>query len=69
MPGIQPDFQVENHGSLYLIRCISDEALEWAKKNTNGNGSEVQWFGNAFAVEPCYVVDIVNGMINDGLVN
>ena len=51
---------VEDHGSIYLVRPETDAAREWLTEHTDG-----QWFGNALAVEPRYVVDLLDGLAND----
>lgn len=55
------DYQIENHGSLYLVRPTSDEAREHLKEHTDG-----QWFAGALAVEPRYLVDLVAHLHDDG---
>ena len=59
-----PDFQVENHGSLILLRPATEAAREWLAFNCVPD--PWQWFGNALAVEPRCAPDIVNGMIDEG---
>lgn len=54
-------FSIENHGSIVLIRPLTDEVAEWMHENTDG-----QWFGDALAVEHRYVEPLVQGMIDEG---
>jgi len=61
------DVRIENHGSLFLVRPQNSTAREWIDDNVSVDGPW-QWFGGALAVEGRYVVDLVNGMRQDGLV-
>jgi len=58
------DFQIENHGSIWLVRPMTTTCREWLEENTEG-----MWFGGALAVEPRYVADLVAGMEEEGFVN
>lgn len=58
------DAQVENHGSVWLIRLLSRSARKWVTDNV---ADDAMYFGNALAVEPRYVRDIANAMLADGL--
>ncbi len=57
------DAQVENHGSVLLVRPLTEAALAWLTENTDGT-----WFGDALAVEPRYVCNLVAGMRESGFV-
>ena len=59
------DARVENHGSLALIRPLTKAAKVWFGRNLP---EDAQYMGDAPAIEPRYVSDIVDGMIADGLV-
>lgn len=59
-----PDFYVENHGSIILLRPVSSAAKEWIDEHIP---EDAQYFGNAVVVEPRYIADIVQGIQNDGL--
>jgi hypothetical protein len=61
---IQLTLQVEDHGSLWLLRPITEAGRDWLHEHT---GDEAQWFGSALVVEPRYVADIVQGMQEEGL--
>ena len=52
---------IENHGSVVLLRPLSDEARLWIDENVQTEGW--QWFGDAFAVEPRYVEPLVRGLL------
>lgn len=56
------DASVENHGSVYLVRPLTECAVTWLDEHTDGT-----WFGNALAVEHRYVADLVAGMQDAGL--
>jgi len=58
-----PDFEVENHGSLYLVRATTEEALSHLQGNVSG---EAQWIGWAVAVEPRYIEDMVLALEENG---
>jgi len=57
------DVQVENHGSLFLIRPQSHAAQAWIQEHV----LEPTYFGEALVVEPRYVAVLTEGMIRDGL--
>jgi hypothetical protein len=56
------DVRVENCGSLFLFRPLTNAAQEWLEEHTDG-----LWFGGALAVEPRYALDLAQGMLDDGL--
>ncbi len=58
------DVNIENHGSLVLIRPLTEAASDWLDENIS---EDAQHFGGAVVVEPRYVEAIVEGMRNDGL--
>lgn len=60
-----PDIQVENHFTLFLIWPLSTRGESWIQENVS---QDSQRFGNALAVEPRYVADIMQGMSADGLI-
>jgi hypothetical protein len=60
-----PDVEVENHGSIVLVRLCSAEARDFVKTFVS---EEAQFFGDALVVEPRYVEDLTAGMIEHGLV-
>ncbi len=61
-----PDFSVENHLSLVLVRPLTGACNEWLDDNVVN--PETQWFGGALVCEPRYVADLVAGMEGDGLI-
>lgn len=58
------DFSVENHGSIVLLRPLTPAAEAWIEEHIP---DDAQTFGNAIAVEPRYIQDIINGIVADGL--
>ena len=58
------DVKIENHGSLVLIRPLTEAGSDWLDENIS---EDAQHFGAAVVVEPRYVDAIVEGMQNDGL--
>jgi hypothetical protein len=58
------DVNIENHGSLVLIRPLTEAASDWLDENIS---EDAQHFGGAVVVGPRYVEAIVEGMQNDGL--
>lgn len=56
-------FDIENHGSIVLIRPHTADCADWLRENT---ASDAQWFGGALVVEPRYVEPIVDGLIAEG---
>jgi hypothetical protein len=61
-----PDIQFENHGSIILIRGLSEAGQAWLDENV-GN-EETQHFGGAIAAEPRYCLAIAKGAVEFGLV-
>jgi len=60
-----PDIRVENHGSVVLLRPLSDAGKEWLEANVINE--ETQRWGEAVVAEPRYVANVVEGMQADGL--
>ena len=61
----QPDFFVENHGTIFLLQPLTPAANSWVEENLP---EDRMTFGGAVAVEHRYIADIVRGAQNDGLV-
>ena len=59
------DLSFENHGSLFLIRPLSDAGQTWLDENI---GDDAQVFGNAIVCEPKFVEAIFRGATSEGLV-
>jgi hypothetical protein len=62
------DFELENHGSLFLLRPLTTLAREWMNEYLPVDHPETQFFAAAIVVEPRYVGPIVEGIVGDGLV-
>jgi hypothetical protein len=61
-----PDFKVENHGSIFLLRPDTEAAKSWVEEHIGeANGYQPYWPN--VVIEPPYVVDIVTGITADGL--
>jgi hypothetical protein len=58
------DFLCENHGSIFLLYPLTESAQAWIEENLP---SDVQWFGQAVAIEHRYIWPILEGIQNDGL--
>jgi hypothetical protein len=61
------DFQLENHGSLFLLRPLNDAAKNWMDEHLPVANPETQFWGDSIIIEPRYVVPIVDGILADGL--
>ncbi len=59
------DIIVTNHGSLFMLHAHTRRAHAWLNEHLS---EDAQWLGDAVAVEPRYVQDIVAGAQRDGLV-
>jgi hypothetical protein len=57
------DIEIENHGSIWLVRPLTQHATEWLHVNVQ---ADAQWFGGALVVEPRYVANLVNGLSEEG---
>jgi hypothetical protein len=55
--------EVENHGSIVLVRPLSDAARGWVSENVELEGW--QWHGDAFACEPRAFGPMVERMLVD----
>ena len=63
---IPPDFLVENHFSIFLVRPLTESARTWLEHNIEAAGS-FQPYWPTVVVEPRYVAVILEGIRNDGL--
>jgi hypothetical protein len=63
-----PDFELQNCGSLFLLRPLNSAAKEWMQGHLPVDSPETQFWGDAIVIEPRYVTPIVDGIIGDGLV-
>jgi len=58
-----PDFTVENHGTIFLVRPQSDPAREHLEENVD---ESAQWFGGALAVEHRCILNLVALLREEG---
>ena len=58
------DFELQDEGSLYLLRPLTREAVEWLDEHIEQNR---QMFGTAVVVERRYIADILRGIRAEGL--
>lgn len=61
---VRADAELENHGSIFLLRPVSEHGRDWIRDNI---GDEAQYFGRAVVIEPRYVESIVHGIREAGL--
>jgi len=61
---VQPDFEIQNEGTIYLLHPNTQAAQEWVEENLP---ADVQRFGGAVVVEHRYICDIIDGIRRDGL--
>ena len=62
------DFNLENHGSLFLLRPLNSAAKDWMNEHLPMDNPKTHFWGDAVVIEPRYVAPIVDGIIGDGLV-
>lgn len=61
-----PDFTVDNHGSILILNAHTKDAAAWVSEHLP---DDVQtWGRNGYVVEPRYIGPIVEGIENYGLV-
>jgi hypothetical protein len=63
-PTAKPDIYFEDHGSICLLRPYTLRGDEWLNDHLP---EDAPMHGNAFAVEPGYVLPIIEGAEDDGL--
>jgi len=61
-----PDFLVENHGSIFLLKPLTPSATNWVEEHI-GSDNGYQPYYPTVVVEHHYIADIVAGIQNDGL--
>lgn len=64
LPDYISDFDVQDCGSIILLRAISAEANDWADAHLPEDASR---FHDAFAIERRYFEDIYEGIVDAGL--
>ncbi len=58
------DFQIVNHGTLYLLYPNTRRAKQWVKENLPQDHVK---YADASVVEPRYIDDILDGIRGDDL--
>lgn len=58
------DVVVENHGTIFLFRLLTDAAQAWVDEHVS---DEAQFFGGALVVEHRFARNLADGMLGDGL--
>lgn len=65
MPTTDFDFTVSNHGNIFILNAISDDAETWCDDHLP---DDCQMFGqNGYVIEHRYIADIVTGIQSDDL--
>ena len=59
------DFDVSNHGSICLLTPLTEAAQAWVAKHIPEDA--LRWGQCSIVIEPRYVEDILDGIVNDGL--
>lgn len=59
------DYTVENHGSIYLLRPVNDQARQNLDEHT---GDEAQFFGDALVVEHRYIAPLCKQLQQEGFI-
>lgn len=63
---IAPDVLVRDGGTVFTFCPLTPRAKQWIAENVQSESW--QWFGNALVVEHRYVLALVEGMMDEGLV-
>lgn len=59
-----PDFHIGDHGSIWLLTPVTEAARSWVAEHIP---EDAQRLGRGIAIEPRYVPDIIDGIIDAGL--
>jgi hypothetical protein len=60
-----PDFDVQHHIAIALLRPDTDDARAWCNEHLVTN--DVLMWGRAYVVEPHYLEGILRAIVQDGL--
>jgi hypothetical protein len=66
MDNITPDFELDNYGSVYTLRPLTDAAQQWLDEHVAAESW--QYLGGSLGVEHRHIADIVAGAIADGFI-
>lgn len=58
------DFTFTNHGTIGLLDPLTPDAEAWCVEHLP---DDCQMLGDAYAIEPRFASDIIEGIVNDGL--
>lgn len=58
------DFHVNNCGSIVILNATTVAGIEWAQGHLPEDA--LRW-GNGYVIEPRYLGDILDGILEDGL--
>jgi hypothetical protein len=61
-----PDFKVENHGSIFLLRPLSDAARCWVREFIGENNGYQPYFPTV-VIEHSFVCSVIDGIREYGL--
>jgi hypothetical protein len=61
-----PDFILENHGSIFLLRPQNERAVAWVDERIGSNNGYQPCFPTV-VIEHRFVADILAGIRSDGL--
>ena len=64
---IPPDFVVENHGGIFLLKPQTYLAISWVEEHIGQDNGYQPYWPSSVVVEHRYIADIVAGVQNDGL--
>lgn len=65
-----PDFEIINHGSIVILSPITNAAQDWCDEHLPEEAHlfvRRRWMGGAYAIEPRYINDIINGIVDDDM--
>ncbi len=60
----ESDVQVENHGTIFLVRPLSQRANAWIGEHV---AEDALFFGGALVVEHRYIQEIVAALVDEGM--
>ncbi len=61
------DFQVLNAGSIFVLTPLTPEADAWVEEKVGINEETQYWGKKGIVIEPRYIQQIIDGLLEDGL--
>jgi hypothetical protein len=61
------DFLVENHGSIFLLRPVTDAGLDWAEEHIGPDNGFQPYWPQAIVIEHRFIADVLAGIERDDL--